>query len=77
MAAIGLPELRKGGVMAPVPKKVKQPLSFQNARGVLCAPAPAKLYEKVLCGAAVPLLLQVVGASQLGSVLGGWELPPR
>lgn len=42
----GLPEAWRGGKMTPVPRKLKQPLSQSNCRGVLLADAAAKAYAK-------------------------------
>ena len=38
----GIPLAHRGGRMAPVPHKPRQPLSLENSRGILCADTSAK-----------------------------------
>ncbi len=57
--------------MAPVPKKATAAMYFTNARGALCANAPAKLVGKVLREECIPVLEKAVRGHHLGSMRGG------
>ncbi len=57
VVAKGVPFLWRGGMMAAVPRKVHEPLSLANARGVLCSSTVGKLYGRCLRSATVPGLV--------------------
>ena len=54
-----VPRARRGGRMAPVPKKAMVPFTLQNNRGVFCANVAGKVVAKVVRS-------QLVGASGSG-----------
>ena len=67
----GLPHAWRGGVMVPVPRRCKEPLTLGNARGVFCEDSAPKAIGKVARANSVGALVELAGAGQCGSVPGG------
>ena len=66
-----IPMAWRGGVMCPVPRKAKMPMSFGNSRGVMLGSHAAKLVAKAARKELAKVLKDTAGDLQSGSVPGG------
>ena len=66
----GVPCNWRGGQMVPIPRRARKPLSLENSRGILLAPAAAAAYAKALRRNVSQHLLEVIGPGQFGSARG-------
>ena len=63
--------------MVPVPKKPRVPLSAKNARGVLLACHPGKIYSRIVRTKMQHLLPEAAQGRQPGGVKGGSMAVPQ